>query len=84
MVTDKPPGVLESFGEGLFICMELWTTGTYFMGPRVREQAHSFRGFREKGKASTLFDFLKSIWLLGRGGGGGCCPKELPPPPCKK
>ena len=35
----SPPGVLVSWGEGLFIFRELWSTGNYFIG--AGEQAHN-------------------------------------------
>ena len=35
-----PPGVLESWGEWLFVFRELGSTGNYFQG--FWEQAHSF------------------------------------------
>ena len=58
-----PPGILGIWGEWLFIFRDLGSTGNYFRG--AGEQAHSFGDLRSpakkqknKGKASTLFDFF--------------------------
>ena len=66
----RPPGILEIWGEGLFIFRGLGSTASYFR--RAGEQAHTFgdlgstaKKLKKKYQASILSDSLKCRWILG-------------------